>query len=130
MLHKIRKERQSVPRHQGSNLVNLVFALAILTVALMGVAAVFPPGAGTVSADKSSTALGLASEKLGELKRLPISSSALQEGTYSDKVEPYSRQWTVTADTPTEGMKRIQVIVGWDSPQGTRQVVLSTYVVS
>ena len=130
MLHKIRKKRQSIPRHQGSNLVNFVFAMVILTVALLGVAAVFPPRAGTVSASKSSTALDLASEKLSELKLLPISISALQEGTYSDKVEPYSRQWTVTADTPTRGMKRIQVIVEWDSPHGTRQVVLSTYVVS
>jgi hypothetical protein len=130
MLRKITKKRQCVPGDQGANLVSLVLALAMITLGLLGVAAVFSPGAGTVSADKSSIALGLASEKLAELKSLPISSSALQEGTYFDQVEPYSRQWTVTADTPMQDMKLIQVTVEWDSPQGTRQVVLTTYVTS
>lgn len=128
MLRKSRKQQQPVPGNQGSNLANFVFALTMLTVGLLGVAAAFPPGASTVGASKGSAALYLASEKLGELKSQPMSSPALQEGTYSDKVEQYSRRWTVTADTPTHGMKQIHVIVEWNSPQGTRQVDLTTYV--
>ena len=130
MLHKIRKKRQSEPVHHGASLLNLVFTLGILAVGLLVLAATIPPGGGKVSAGESSAALDLAYEKLNELRSSPWSSSVLKEGAYSDEVNSYSRYWTVTADTPIEGMKRINVLVEWHSSRGTSQVVLDTYVTS
>jgi hypothetical protein len=130
MLHKIRAKRQSGPGHHGASLLNLIFTLGIPAVGLLVIASAFPPGAETVSASESGAALALAYEKLNELRSLPMSSPALKAGAYSDEVNPYSRYWTVTADTPIQGMKRINVLVEWDSSQGTSQVVLNTYVTS
>jgi len=130
MLQKIRKDRRSGPVHHGTSLLNLLFTMGILAVGLLLLAATIAPRAETLSAGESSAALDLAYEKLNELRSSPWSGSALKSGAYSDKVNSYSRYWTVTADTPIEGMKRINVLVEWHSSRGTSQVVLDTYVTS
>jgi type IV pilus assembly protein PilV len=125
-----RLKRLASPRgERGFSLVELLFAMILLSIGLLGVASVFPLGTRFVSAGKiTSTAVALAGEKMEELQSMPANSLSLNEGTYSDDVAPYTRSWTITDDTPMTGMKHIQVSTSWESPQGTRQVTLDTYV--
>ena len=128
MFTKLRRRthRRSVG---GFSLVELIFAMVLLAIGLLGVAAVFPLGTRFVSAGKiTSTAAALSAEKMEELQSLPADDAQLQEGSYSDEVTPYSRTWTITDDVPMAGMKQLQVTTSWESPQGTRNVTLDTYV--
>jgi prepilin-type N-terminal cleavage/methylation domain-containing protein len=114
---------------RGFSLVELLFAMVLLSIGLLGVASIFPLGTRFVSAGKiTSTAVALASEKMEELQSMPANSLSLNEGSYSEDVSPYTRSWVITDDSPIVGMKQIRVTTSWDSPQGTRQVTLDTYV--
>ncbi len=114
---------------KGFSLIELIFAMVLLSVGLLGIAAVFPLGTRFVSAGKvTSTAVALAGEKMEELESLPLDSPSLQAGSYSDQIDPYTRSWTIADDTPMLGVKHLQVTTSWQSPRGTRQVTLETYV--
>jgi len=128
-VNKLLKKKVRLRGSKGFSLIELLFALVFLAIGLLGVATVFPLGTRFVNSSKiMSTAVALSREKIEELQTLPLSSPYLTEGTYSDEQGPYQRSWTVTDGTPLAGMKRIQVTTTWESPQGTRDVTLDTYV--
>ena len=128
-VYRLLKKRIPAPGSKGFSLIELIFALVFLGIGLLGVAAVFPLGTRFVNSSKiTSTAVAFSREKIEELQTLSLSNPYLTEGSYSDEQGPYNRAWTVTDDTPMAGMKKIQVITSWESPQGTRQVALDTYV--
>lgn len=113
----------------GFSLLELVFAMVLLSIGLLGVASIFPLGTRFVNSGKiTSTAVAFASEKMEELQSLPGDSAELQAGTYSDEITPYKRNWSIVDDMPIAGMKHLQVTTSWDTSRGTRQVTLETYV--
>lgn len=121
--------RLKIKGSSGFSLLELVFAMVLLSIGLLGVASVFPLGTRFVNQGKiTSTAVALASEKMEELQSLPGDSSDLQAGTYSDEITPYKRNWSIVDDVPIAGMKHIQVTTLWKTSRGTRQVTLETYV--
>lgn len=128
-MKKLLKKRVRLRGSRGFSLIELLFALVFLAIGLLGVAAVFPLGTRFVNSSKiMSTAVAFSREKIEELQTLPLSSPYMTEGTYSDEQGPYQRSWTVTDNAPLAGMKKIQVTTSWESPQGTRNVTLDTYV--
>jgi prepilin-type N-terminal cleavage/methylation domain-containing protein len=120
--------RSKVRCAAGFSLLELVFAMVLLSIGLLGIAAVFPLGTRFVNQGKiTSTAVALSSEKMEELQSLPSTSLSLQAGTYSDEISPYRRSWTITDDQPMAGMKHFVVTTSWDTDKGTREVTLETY---
>ena len=112
----------------GFSLLELVFAMVLLSIGLLGIAAIFPLGTRFVNSGKiTSTAVALSSEKMEELQSLPTNSISLEAGTYSDEITPYQRSWTITDDQPMAGMKLFQVTTSWNTEKGTREVTLETY---
>lgn len=113
----------------GFSLVELIFAILFLGIGLLGIATVFPLGTRFVNAAKvTSSGVAFAREKMEELQSSSSTSPLLIAGSYSDSEGAFTRQWTVTDNTPMAGMKRLEVVASWETPQGTRQVELETYI--
>jgi len=76
-----------------------------------------------------SKAAQLAQAKVEDLLALPSTNPDLDAGTHDDTTNPidgvFSRRWTVTSDSPIQGMSRVVVRVSFPttSPDSVSQVV-------
>lgn len=114
-------------------LIELIIAIFILAVGIVGVLQAFPIGTQVASMSKMATvATQLAQQKMEEIISKPytdISSEATT--TLSSPFQAYSRAVEVTCydpngegispDCPDTGIKKIEVIVLWKSPLGPSQ---------
>lgn len=122
---------------KGFTLVEIMIAMLLLVIALVGLASV------TVSVIKGNdlsrmvtTATTLAKDKMEELKNLSATSAGYDALTgSSDTVEAiYTRQWTVGAvgatapDNDTTKMRKITVTVTWTWNGQSHSVTLNTIV--
>jgi type IV pilus assembly protein PilV len=111
---------------QGFTLVEVVVALTVVAIGIMGLSIVFPTASRDVGKSGVRTkALQLAQEKMEYIHSLAYDDADL-DGTYehNDSVNPidnvYYRTWTVYEDDPIAGCKRVVVEVTWDTyTQGT-----------
>lgn len=110
-------------RQEGFTLVEVLIALMVLTVGLLGMAALTGSlvSAGALSRDRVA-ATTLAQAKIEEFKNTTISSSS----TGSDTQGAFARTWTVTNGSPTANTATVVVTVSWPWSGGTRTVVLRT----
>jgi Tfp pilus assembly protein PilV len=133
------KESLMIKRLQdrgGFTLVEIMIAVFILTVALIGLISVTVMIInGNDFSRRTTTAMTLAKDKLEQVKRLPYTSvttgtttdywnadsSAGSSGAY------FTRVMTVTDNTPAVNMRTIVVVVSWNWG-GTRQVTLRTII--
>lgn len=114
---------------RGFSLVEILFALVLLGIGIMAVAALFPLATKNVNEGKLlTTALGSAQGKLEELQEANYSSALLAPGTYADSSGHYVRNWTVQDSLPTPESKRVSVWVSWPSARGRDSVSLATYI--
>jgi hypothetical protein len=76
------------------------------------------------TADSTAAATALATEKLEQLRSMPLDAAAFVPGIYYDPANPltadgvmggiYRRRWQVSAkDTPSFGVKTVTVTVSW-----------------
>ena len=76
------------------------------------------------TADSTAAATALATEKLEQLRSMPLDAAAFVPGIYFDPSNPltadgvmggkYRRRWVVSAkDTPSFGVKTVTVTVAW-----------------
>jgi len=76
------------------------------------------------TADSTAAATALATEKLEQLRSMPLDAAAFVPGIYYDPANPltadgvmggiYRRRWQVSAkDTPSFGVKTVTVTVAW-----------------
>jgi hypothetical protein len=76
------------------------------------------------TADSTAAATALATEKLEQLRSMPLDAAAFVPGIYFDSANPltadgvtggiYRRRWQVSAkDTPSFGVKTVTVTVSW-----------------
>ena len=125
--------RQSVdegrrrPRAAGFSLIEALSATVFLSVALLGLASsAVSLTRGEKSADSTSAAHGLVTQKLEQLRSLPL--DAVAPGNYTDDSNPlrpdgtsggiFTRSWVVSVnDTPTPGLRTITVTVAWRDPR-------------
>jgi type IV pilus modification protein PilV len=144
-------------RQRGFTLIEILVAIAVLTIGLISVATLMSQTVNTTSHSRyMSTASMLASEKLEDLSRFPNTDAALTPGNYSDVVQlstyngniyettstggvttlytqapggnitvtpggtlpaatadtlTFNRTWTITANTPINGVNQITVLV-------------------
>jgi type IV pilus modification protein PilV len=124
------KKKAGGPNRGGFTLIEVLVAMGIFTVAVLGVAisatSVIKANQGSYS---TTIAINLAQDKLEELKALPASLASGGPVTDTINGETFSRSWTVTANSPISGMQRIDVTVTW-TDYGSRSITLSSAVKS
>ena len=110
-------------RQEGFTLPEVMIALVVLTVGLLGMAALTGSivSAGGLSKDRVA-ATTFAQSKIEELKNSGISS--LTGG--SDSQGAFSRTWSVSPDDPIAKAANISVTVSWWWAGATRTVLLRT----
>jgi type II secretory pathway pseudopilin PulG len=113
-------------------LVELLVVCVIIGIAFLGLAGLFPLGTRNLSESRMRTvATDLAQEKLEDLINLNRNHADLVAGTHNDPANPvrttFNRHWSVADDTPTAGMKRIEVWVTYPRGSGTREIRAVTY---
>ena len=120
----------------GFTLIEILIAVFILTVALIGLISVTVMIInGNDFSRRTTTATTLAKDRLEQVKRLPYNS--VTAGTTTDYWNAdsttgssgayFTRTTTVTDNTPTANMKTVVVQVQWNWG-GTRQVTLRTII--
>ncbi len=110
----------------GFTLIEVMIAMMILTVGLLGVAGVVTAVInGNKLSEGITMATTLAQDKLEEMKDTNYDSL----GSNSDTQQSiYTRTWTTTADSPAAGMKTIQVTVQFFLRGTSHNVTLTTIV--
>ena len=120
--HMRQAETMKVKRQDGFSLIEILVAISIFTVAVLGLAA------GTVSVTRTNqnshlnaSAINLAQAKLEDLRGMtttafsglscpsstPCSDSAVASNT------TFNRQWWITTNSPVTGVNRIDVSIAW-----------------
>jgi Tfp pilus assembly protein PilV len=105
---------------QGFTLLDHIFALMVLSVALLGLVALASSVIGANASSRTRTqALTLVQDKLEDMRRIgydyaPLTSTTVTEGYGSMLGAPsYKRVTTVLPNTPAPGLQTITVTVYW-----------------
>lgn len=109
----------SIENNKGFSLIEILVAMAILSVGLLGTAALT---AGIIRgnqvSNKVTTATTLAQDKMEDIKRLGYSNTVSEtRASLSSPYNNYEREVTVVDDSPaaTANMKTVTVEVYWDT---------------
>ena len=111
----------------GFTLLELLIALTILTIGLLGLAGLHIAAIqGNVSCFKISTATAVAQERIEELKALDATDPALSAGAHADDCSviqcviqgiTYNRSYTIQDNTPISGTSTITLTITWVEPR-------------
>jgi type IV pilus assembly protein PilV len=107
----------SIENNKGFTLIEVLVAMVILSVGLLGTAALIT---GIISGNKVSnratTATTLAQDKMEDIKRLGYSNTVSEtRASLSSPYNNYEREVTVVDDSPAAKMKTVTVEVYWES---------------
>ncbi|MEA3416821.1 MAG: prepilin-type N-terminal cleavage/methylation domain-containing protein [Thermodesulfobacteriota bacterium] len=114
--------------NSGFTLIEVLIAMVILTVGLLGTAALI---IGIINSNKLSnrisTATVLAQDKMEDIKRIGYNNAVSEtKASMSSPYDNYEREVTVTSNSPSNGMKTINVTVYWESSKSVSlQTILS-----
>lgn len=124
--------------HDNSNgftLIEIMIAIFILTVALLGMAAVTVSVInGNAFSKEITTATTLAQDKMEEIKNLGYSGTPSSDTTTTEDYKSitdyptYKRDTEIDAASPGANMKTITVTVSWKRGSTTHNVILKTIV--
>jgi len=116
-----------IDNYGGFTLIEIMIAIFILMVGLLGVAGVATTVInGNAFSNRVTTATTLAQDKMEELKGTAYSS--ITTGGPETQGSIYTRTWTVTPDSPAAGMKTIEVAVAFPWKGTAHNVTLKTMV--
>ena len=111
--------------NNGFTLIEIMIAILILVVALLGMAGVTVSVInGNAFSKEVTSATTLAQDKMEELKNTAYGS--IVSGSDTDSI--YSRTWAVTADSPIADTKTVEVTVSWSRGGNTHNITLKTIV--
>jgi len=111
-------------RQSGFTLIEIMIAMFVLAVGLLGAAGVATTVInGNALSKKITTATTLAQDKMEELKGTTYSSIASDSDTQESI---YTRTWTASSDSPATGMKTIEVTVEFTWKDTPHDVTLKT----
>jgi type IV pilus modification protein PilV len=112
---------------RGFTLIEMMVAILLIGVGLMGVAALSTT---VTRANQQSAAItaasSLAQERIERFRTEDYAAIASGSDTRTLDGITYSRSWTVTANDPAAGLKTIAVTVSWTTRGRTHQTTLST----
>lgn len=138
----MRRSLRAQPRRESglSPIENVVAAVVLAFISLALASSTMHARRVADSSRWLAEATTLAVDKLEELRSLSPGASQLAAAAHSDAANPlradgvgggaFTRTWSVTADLPVSGMKRIEVTVSWPSTAGRAALTLVTYQVS
>jgi type IV pilus modification protein PilV len=99
---------------KGFTIIEVLVAMGIFTVAILGVAISATSVIKANQVSYSTTiATNLAQDKLEDLKANPTSVASGSESSIPVSGETFSRTWTVTVNSPVTGVTKIDVAVTW-----------------
>jgi type IV pilus assembly protein PilV len=119
--------RPRARRSAGFTLVEVIVAIVLLGVGLMGLAALSTTVTrANVQSSSLTTATALAQERAERLRTEDY--DALASGNDSRVVDnvTYTRSWVVTADDPEPGLKTVAIAVSWTTRGTTHTTRLTT----
>lgn len=132
---QLKDSRLIVLNHQGLSLLEIVIAMAVVFLALLGFAGFsVVADTGMSASEKMTRAVTLAQEKMEDVKRegVPtgLTSSLITTETYGSitGAPHHQRRLTITPDDPMPGLHTIAVDVQWDN--GAHTTSLKTYLVT
>lgn len=113
------RKPQITKNQQGFTLIEVVVALTVVAIGIMGLSIIFPSTTRDVGKSGVTTkALQMAQEKLEDLHTLAYDDPDL-DATYvhDDIANPingvFDRTWTVYEDQPIAGCKKVIVKIAW-----------------
>ena len=120
-------------REGGFSAVELMLAMSLFGILMMGFLAVFPLGMRSVEkGERMTVASSLVQDEMERLKGLPRTHADIVAGNHADPANPllgvYTRSYVVTDDTPLVGMKRIDMSVSFSDNGIDRNIQMSTYI--
>jgi prepilin-type N-terminal cleavage/methylation domain-containing protein len=118
---------------RGFSAVELLIAIAMLGILMLGFMSVFPMGIRTVvKGERLTVATSLAQDELERLKTLPDTDADLLQGNHVDPANPilgvYTRTWVVTDNAPMADMKTIAMTISYTENGIPRNVNVTTYL--
>ena len=116
-------------RERGFSMVELLIAMVVMAIGLLGAAQMIPLAmAGVTQAGMRTRSVQLAQERLDELTSNDFDASVLNAGTYSETADNTTLDWTIADDNPYPGTKRIDLTVSWVTSRGTQTSSFTTYL--
>ncbi|MGH7819329.1 MAG: type IV pilus modification PilV family protein [Candidatus Binatia bacterium] len=125
-------------REAGTSLVEIVVALVIFTVIILGLGNSVVSSRQTGASSRAlAEATTLALDKLEHLRTLLLIDAQVAAGAHADATSfhpdgttggPYTRTWTITQDLPVVGMKRVEMRVSWMDRGVPASITLVTYL--
>jgi prepilin-type N-terminal cleavage/methylation domain-containing protein len=126
-----RRKRARRRGQEGVSLLESLAAISLFAIVAAGTATMAGSLMRQTASNRQSTAAAmLAQEELERVRGLAYND--IQDGSQSREMadKSYEVATTVQTDSPAAGMKRIRVIVSWDSPLGERSYELETIFTS
>lgn len=122
-------------KNDGASLIEILVAVCLFSFVIVGLAQSTMSSHRTGDASRfDAEATILAYDKLEQLRTRLSTDTDLADGAHVDAANPmradggasgiYSRSWQVASNSPTLGMKRIEMRVSWASPLGPRSILL------
>jgi type IV pilus assembly protein PilV len=115
-------QRLLVKKSEGFTLIEVMIALVILAVGLLGLAALQLTAIKSNAFSSEMTYATMKAQQYAEVfKSLPFADSNLTAGSHTDPTPPtskgvqYTIKWTVTDNVPATDMKSISITVQWQS---------------
>ena len=118
---------KTLSNQNGFTLLELLIALTILTIGLLGLAGLHIAAIqGNVSGFKISTATAVAQERIEELKALDETDPDLSAGAHADDCSviqcviqgiTYNRSYTIQDNTPISGTSTMTLTITWVEPR-------------
>jgi prepilin-type N-terminal cleavage/methylation domain-containing protein len=120
---------------KGIGLVEIMIAMLIFGVGITAALRTLPDSNKATSRARNLTiATNLAQQKMEQLVGSPISGADLTAGNHVDPENPidihYTRNWTVTDNSPIVDMKTVTVTVTYTSGSSDNSATLTTYLTS
>jgi type IV pilus assembly protein PilV len=127
------KRGHVISKNEGFTLLEVMIALVILSVGLLGLAALQLVAVKSNSFSSEMTyATMIAQQQIESLKSLPFTDGNLTPGSHTPPTPPNSKgvqyiiTWTVTDNAPATNMKTIALTVTWQSLRQGKAIDAST----
>ncbi len=122
-------------KDSGIGLIEILIALVLFGMGISMAMRTLPDSNVAMTRGRNiTTATNLAQEKMEQLMAVPFSAGDLTAGAHADPFNPidrhFTRNWTVSDDTPIQGMKTVAVTVTFETASSDSTVTLTTFVTS
>jgi prepilin-type N-terminal cleavage/methylation domain-containing protein len=123
---------RAIVNDKGFTLIELLIVCVIISFAFLGLANLFPVSMASLNESRMhTTAADFAQDKMEDLLELDGTHVDLTAGNHNDPDNPirttFNRSWTVTDNTPANGLKQIEVTVTYPHGDDVRSVTLASF---